>query len=128
MIDKRYLDWISDNFPTPESAHCKCREATEEMVEVFPELVRVRGFAVVWEPYGLPPTKAPHWWCETVEGVVVDPTGHQYPTEILHYEPLDESKGEPTGKCPNCGELCYQGRYTCSEKCEEEFIAYLNEA
>ena len=122
----KYQKWIFENYPTPESARRKCKEATIEMSVVFPELIRVRGLASVEEPYGLPPTRTPHWWLVTEENKIIDPTGHQYPTRILNYEEADESKGAPTGRCPNCGGLCYEEHYLCSNNCEKEYTAYLN--
>ncbi len=121
---QQYHWWIRTNYPTAESARLECEKATNRMVREFPELTRVRGLASVEEPYDLPPTRTPHWWCKTLYGEVVDPTGHQYPTKILEYHEADESRGPPTGKCPNCGGLCYGG-FTCSEKCEKKFAEYL---
>lgn len=125
-MKNNYQEWISINFPTPQSARKMCSEATEKMIDEFPELVRVRGLAHVKEPYGLPPTRTPHWWCKDKHGNIIDPTSHQYPTSILKYEPVDNSKGEPSGKCPNCGNLCYEGSYICSDACEKEYIDYVN--
>jgi len=121
-----YNLWIKENYPTSQLARLNCSEATKKMVKIFSELKRVRGLASVEEPWGLPPTRTPHWWCVTPEGTVIDPTAHQYPTRILDYSEADESKGPPTGKCPNCGDLCYQSEYTCSEKCHQEYLKYLN--
>jgi len=121
-----YNSWIQDNYPDPQSARLQCLEATEKMVSVFPELKRVRGLAAVKEPHDFPPTRTPHWWCVTPEGSIVDPTAHQYPTHIISYSESDESKGPPTGKCPNCGDLCYDGGYLCSDKCDKEYMDYLN--
>jgi len=118
--------WVKSNYPTPESARLQCAEATEKMVSDFPELKRVRGLADVKEPHDLPPTRTPHWWCVTSDGNVVDPTAHQYPTHIIKYSEADEDKGPPTGKCPNCGDLSYGGEYLCSDKCNTEYMAYLN--
>ena len=122
----KYDLWIKSNYPDKKTAHRQCAEATKKMVEDFPELKRVRGLASVKEPYGLPPTRTPHWWCVDRDNNIIDPTAHQYPTYIIKYEEADESQGPPTGKCPNCGGLCYNARYTCSDKCEKEYIAYLN--
>ena len=124
----KYTQWIQDNYPTKESAYLKCEEATLKMVENFPELKRVRGLASVEEPYNLPPTRTPHWWCVSPLGEIIDPTSHQYPTRIISYAEADESKGPPTGKCPNCGDLCYQSNYFCSKKCDKEYMEYLNES
>jgi hypothetical protein len=121
-----YIAWTAKNYPTSDSAYLQCEEATKRMVKAFPELTRVRGLAHVEEPFGLPPTRTPHWWLKTKSGEVVDPTAHQYPTRILKYEESDETQGPPTGKCPNCGGLCYNGDSICSKKCEREYIAYLN--
>jgi hypothetical protein len=121
-----YTMWITENYPTKESARRMCAEATIEMLLVFDELKRVRGLASVEEPWDLPPTRTPHWWCVTPEGTIIDPTAHQYPTKILSYEEADESKGPPTGKCPNCGGLCYTQEYLCSDKCSQEYMTYLN--
>lgn len=121
-----YELWIQDNYPDSDSAYLKCAEATEEMIAAFPELKRVRGLASVAEPYNLPPTRTPHWWCVAPDGTIVDPTKHQYPTSILSYEEVDESRGPPSGKCPNCGGFCYCGAYLCSDKCSEEYMSYLN--
>lgn len=125
-LKKHYRNWIEDNYPTSDSAKRKCAEATQLMVEMFPELIRVRGLVHVEEPFDLPPTKTTHWWCVDPEGFIVDPTAHQYPTWISKYDPVDEDKGEPTGKCPNCGDLCYDHAYLCSDSCEKQYMAYLN--
>ena len=122
----KYQDWINTNYPTPQYARLACAEATLEMQEVFPELTRVRGLASVEELGGWPATKTPHWWMKTESEEIVDPTAHQYPTRILSYEEADESKGPPTGKCPNCGNLCHNNDYLCSKKCDKEYLAYLN--
>lgn len=124
-MQEKYQDWIYLNYPTPQIARRACAEATLQMQEKFPELKRVRGLAVVEEPYDLLPTKTPHWWLKTELEEIIDPTAHQYPTRILSYEEADESKGPPTGKCHNCGGLCYEFNHLCSNKCSKEYIAYL---
>lgn len=121
----KYQDWIERCYPTSDSAKCECEEGTKLMSTCFPELTVVRGQISVEEPYGLPPTKTTHWWCVTPDGKVVDPTGHQYPTKILLYEPVDDTKEEPTGKCMNCGDICYKGNNLCSEECKSEFMGGL---
>jgi hypothetical protein len=122
---ENYFNWINNKYPTPEKARKQCLEATLDMVYDFPELRRLRGHILVEEPFDLPPTKTTHWWCVDPDGNIVDPTAHQYPTRIIDYLPLDESKGEPTGKCPNCGDLCYEEQYLCTSKCEKEYMIYL---
>jgi len=108
-----YNTWISENYPTAEKARNQCSVATNDMVAKFPELKRVRGY------YGI----AEHWWCVTDTGVIVDPTRHQF-IDDCEYEPLDESLPHPTGKCPNCGDYCYNNSYCCSQNCEVAYVAY----
>jgi hypothetical protein len=69
----------------------------------------------------------PHWWAVTEDGQVIDPTADQFPSP-LEYHPADESRGGPTGRCPNCGGLCYEHRYLCSDACDREYAAYLNDS
>ena len=121
-MNKNYQDWINQHYPTSLSTRLKCKVISHRMVTEFPELKVVRGQIEVEEPCGLPPTKTQHWWCISPEGEVIDPTSHQYPTRILTYQPVDESKGEPTGKCMNCGDICYNGSQFCKRKCELEFM------
>jgi len=102
--------WISEHYPTPESANLKCEEATTTMCVAFPELVRIRGSAMVGVDF------RPHWWCETPSGTVIDPTAHQWPGGILFYERL-QSEEEPYGKCLNCGDLLFRSRGDGSFHC-----------
>lgn len=69
-------------------------------------------------------------------------TGAGYVHEIFPYLSADEREllisrtcgpcfdlifnERATGKCPNCGGLCYNGKTLCSDKCEKSYIAYLN--
>jgi hypothetical protein len=114
----KYAEWISATYPTKESAHNQCAEATMLMVDAFPELTRVRGH--VWCSVD---SNRPHWWCVTPDGSVVDPTRHQWDW-LGEYTPWDESKPEPTGICPNCGGYCYDGKYLCCKRCEVSYAAY----
>jgi hypothetical protein len=43
---------------------------------------------------------------------------------VVGYFPRDESEPEPTGKCPNCGDLCYNGQTCCSDACHSAYVAY----
>lgn len=122
---RQYFEWI-ENYLKEENYDvlCKCVEATKKMNSEFPELIKVRGHVFCWE--GGKYEKYPHCWLETQHGHIIDPTRTQYDYLIHHYEAWDESKGEPTGKCPNCGEYCFNNRYLCSEKCDAEYLAYVN--
>ena len=119
--NKKYEEWIMKNYPTPDLAFRKCYEACLKMKQVFPELDIIRGQIEVEEPDGWIPTKTTHWWCK-YKDIIVDPTKHQYPTRILCYKPIDESKGDPTGKCLNCGNLTYNCEHFCCESCEKSCI------
>ncbi len=78
-----------------------CAGMTERMKQEFPELLRVRGY-VVFEH---------HWWCETPEGIIVDPTYTQFAPGVT-YKAYDESQPEPIGQCFECGRLLYtEGPY-----------------
>lgn len=117
-----YAEWIADNFPTYESAYGHCAKATEGMVAVFPELIRVRGHY-----YDLSWGEREHWWCKTADGVIVDPTAHQFPSKGMgHYEELDPNAPVPTGKCMGCGEYVYNSDTFCSSSCETAVIADLH--
>lgn len=100
-----------------------CERNVDAMLEKFPELRKVRGLV-------LPAVEAdkgwPHWWLEAEDGSIVDPT--VAPALILFYEPWDESQKEPIGKCPNCGDYCYEDKWMplCTEKCQKKYMAYLN--
>lgn len=114
-----------------------CGGATAAMVKAFPELRRVPGYVYVTVqeagPFYPPgPQEVPageHWWCETPDGEVVDPTACQFAHlggPLRYVEETDP----PIGKCPNCGDLYgeearkYGG--VCSKECFSEFAAYLN--
>ncbi len=122
---KSYENWIMEHYSTPMEARLQCKEASEEMSKQFPDLKLVRGQIEVEEPYDLPPTKTEHWWCVMPDGKVIDPTAHQYQTRILSYTPTDKSRGEPTGKCMNCGDIAYNNSQFCKKECEQDFIKSL---
>jgi hypothetical protein len=96
------------------------------MKEKFPELRPCRGQVLLsnlWE--------RDHAWLVTPEGHIVDPTESQFKQEyysggakIVMYYPRDESEPEPTGMCPNCGGLCYDGGTCCSDECHRAYAAY----
>lgn len=112
-----YIDWIK----TVVEPTGRCAEVTLEMQAAFPELTRVRGhyYCPFWG-------EREHWWLVDEEGQVVDPTAAQFPSRgVGHYEPWDESRPEPTGMCPECGEYCYEGRTFCCDVHERRYMAYL---
>lgn len=114
----QYMEWIRNY---SGETWRKCSEVTLEMNEEFPELIRTRGHVEIAES----PNPQQHWWLETTDGKVVDPTAGQW-SMILCYHPWEEGAEEPTGKCPNCGEYSYRGRLLCSSRCDKEYAAYIN--
>lgn len=124
--DWRYTRWI-ERFKQENDVQGACLGATHSMNRKFPELAIVRGHVFVYDDIDETTYKYPHWWLITESGEIVDPTESQFPN-IMEYQLWDETANpkEPTGKCPNCGGYCFDNRYLCSEKCDVEYIAYLN--
>ena len=110
----QYETWITEYVKNP---HLTCKETTEQMVAVFPELTRVRGHV-----YLLSGRYVPHWWLTTADGEIVDPTASQF-SGIVMYDPWDESEPEPVGKCMNCGKLFFARQYApfCDSICLEDY-------
>lgn len=113
--ESKYAEWISHNVPVCPRGYCAAM--TEQMVEEFPELRRVRGHYV-----DAGDRRHPHWWCEGPDGEVIDPTAAQFGLPG-HYEPHEGP--EPTGKCINCGGYCYNSSSVCSDTCAREAEDYL---
>lgn len=127
-INDRYAAWI-ETFVAAQPdrfVRGKCDEATAAMVEVFPELRRVAGFAhCTWG-------RDQHWWCVAPDGAIIDPTAAQF-AAVFAYEEIDlddpeAQRGIPTGRCMDCGGDVYVGAVFCSEACERATRAYLNGA
>lgn len=124
-LPKNYQEWIDKN--VPEDPTGKCAEVTEAMQEVFPELNRVRGHYICPLCVFSSTPIFPHWWLVAPDGQVIDPTAAQFPSKGSGvYEPHDESEPEPTGKCHECGNYCYDGNFFCCENCEISYMAYMN--
>jgi hypothetical protein len=122
-----YAEWIKVKLSESKPLG-KCSEWTEEMQAVFPELKRVRGHAFLSSGY-----ERAHWWLTTETGEIIDPTVSQFTdpeglfnAQVAFYDPWTEGEVEPTGKCPNCGGLCYEEKYLCSPACEVAYVAYCN--
>lgn len=104
----------------------RCAAATAAMVESFPELRRVAGFAHWAAPNGRQ-IRDQHWWCVDAAGAIVDPTAAQF-TGPVRYEELDLGDPEtltrvPTGRCMGCGGDVYDSNRHCSDACEAETFA-----
>lgn len=117
-MDSRYEVWITQNV---HEAYGQCEKVTASMLEAFPELTRVRGHyqCPVWG-------ERAHWWLTAPDGSIVDPTVMQFPSRGCgDYEPWDDSKELPTGKCMNCGGYAYRSESSCgSQRCKSELSAY----
>lgn len=111
-IDAKYANWIAEQ---TQPVYRRCEAATQEMVDAFPELRRVRGH------YFDGHHDHPHWWCVAPDGSVIDPTAAQF-SAIGFYEEWD--KPEPTGKCPNCGGYVFDSGTVCSDQCARQYEAY----
>lgn len=99
----------------------QCRERCLIMQDLFPELKMVRGHVLF---RGRPGKPEPHWWLVDTEDNILDPTINA-DIHLTSYEPHDESDPEPTGKCPNCSGYCFNGETCCSERCHNEYVAYV---
>ena len=115
MRDSKYDKWINENISGSVTGRCK--EISQTMQSVFPELILIRGHyhCMIWG-------ERQHWWLTTPNGEIIDPTADQFPTKGGGvYIPWIEGDLEPTGKCLECGEYCYDGNPTCSETCSFYF-------
>jgi len=119
-MDSKYTEWIKQFNTDNPNTKSMCNEATDKMISEFPELNQIRGHVISTLRYD----QVPHWWCTDNDGNVLDPTEKQF-GQIVAYYPHDESLPEPTGKCPNCGEYCYNGKTLCCKDCETEYLAYI---
>jgi hypothetical protein len=111
-----YTEWIAANVPA--NPRGLCRSVTEQMQAAFPELRRVRGFFE-----SALDAKVTHWWLETVDGQVVDPTAAQFQT-TFEATYAAYAGPDPMGQCANCGELIWAdggyGSTFCDDECAGE--------
>ncbi len=111
-----YSEWIK-HVSHPEG---RCKEVTLQMQEVFPELTRVRGHYHCWAQ-----GRREHWWLTDPDGVIIDPTASQFPSNGKgEYLPWDEDAEDPTWRCLDCGEYVYGGNF-CDDQCRCAFMADL---
>jgi hypothetical protein len=99
----------------------RCRELAEAEVAKDPSLRLVRGYyhCPIWR------RKLQHWWAETPDGDVVDPSALQFPSAGAgEYEEFDGIV-----ECAECGkqileETAYiEGRYAfCGYNCFGKFV------
>ena len=123
----KYAEWIRANVSPYLLGTCAA--ATLAMAQQFPELMRVRGhYAEPHPAWG----NRQHWWLTTPEGVIIDPTATQFPSNGQgEYLPWKEGDEEPVGKCAYCSEGIYKSKtkdgVTCDDTCSKPYAAYINE-
>ena len=127
--NKKYQEWIANYLKDHPNPIGECQKATKEMLKAFPELKIVRGHVetVFCGRQG-------HWWLESPDGAIVDPTRRQFQGPI-DYEPWTPDSLVRVGKCMNCGEEIWRKvasldqeyhDYFCSKECEKETIDEMN--
>jgi hypothetical protein len=98
----------------------KCKEISEELCSKDASLRLVRGiyFDYIWGDQQ-------HWWCEKIDGTIVDATKDQFPSKGDGV--YTEFNGVCT--CDNCGSRVLEedaithGRYAlCSDACMLRFV------
>lgn len=116
-----YNDYIDGLNLTEQSVYGQCEYICKKMVAKFPELLLIKGY--YWDSmWG----RREHLWIGAPDGTILDPTAIQFPSKGSgHYEPLTDGDPRPTGKCPHCGEYCYDNE-AVHEDCSDAFLAYLN--
>ncbi len=121
----KYIHWIREYVSRHNgNVRYHCQEASDEMVKAFPELRQVRGYVEYDNGFS-----TAHWWCETTDGIVVDPTASQF-YSVTEYDEYNEEKHGPlpTSKCMDCGSFVYDGGVDgfCDKRCREATLSYLN--
>lgn len=112
-MDDKYKTYIERNYPNAACAKNRCKDASLFMKEEFPELLIAKGYYVC--PIG---GRIEHWWLETDNGEIIDPTYIQFPT-IGNYKKLTGDDC-PIGKCRHCGGPILPTSYTrdyCTINC-----------
>lgn len=126
-MKQEYQDWIDNWLSEHKICAGLCFSATSLMLQSFPELIHVRGYV-----YDINNRKHSHWYLKTIDDEIIDPTAGQFviigDASFLRYEEYFESiDGKlPTGKCIDCGNMIYNDKLFCNDKCEESTIKYLN--
>jgi hypothetical protein len=113
---KKYNEWI-DRKLRIYNPYGQCENWCREMQETFPELKLQRGYYIC--PFW---GKREHWWLIGPDNEIIDPTVSQFPSKGLfgEYENWIEGTKEPTGRCLNCGDYCYDDTIICSPLCKKE--------
>lgn len=102
----------------------KCKELAEAACQADTKLRLVRGYyhCPFWG-------KQAHWWGESQDGTVTDPSSPQFPSKGMgDYEEYDGNV-----ECANCGTAMpeddawrIEGRYCyCSSRCYGQFVGVI---
>jgi hypothetical protein len=117
-MNKKYKIWINNYQKT---IYRKCKEVSNEMRSIFPELRIAKGFIKIAENNKW----YQHQWCVCPNDNIVDPTAKQY--SIIEYKEIKENDLQPVGKCHHCGEYVF-GSFVrqcfCCNDCYEQGIKY----
>lgn len=111
-IKARYVEWINNY---RGEIYRKCKEVTEEMQIVFPELRIAKGMVTILDNG----KDYQHQWLVDTEGNIIDPTKRQW-VAIMEYNEIKSGDDEPVGKCYECGQWVYRGFYNsiyCGSDC-----------
>jgi hypothetical protein len=78
---QKYLDWIEAEYGDKSDAwmSCMCTPISLRMKRQFPELLLMSGDAVTAD------NVYEHTWLQTEDGLIIDPTERQFPTEVEEY-------------------------------------------
>lgn len=127
-----YRQWIEDYVERQNGVLLgKCSAACKEMILIFPELKIVRGH--VYDTYW---GKRSHFWLESRDAKIIDPTRDQFPARSIQYEAWDPSVPVKVGKCMECGTEIFKcvetldekplNESVCSEECQTRLLDYYN--
>lgn len=128
-IPCKQKEWIETN--VLDTADGLCLEWAGLMCQVFPELQLMYGEAVCFNSQYHSRSiagnnryaRAPHFWCQTPRGVIVDPTAGQF-VNLTSY--ANGRPAAPYGFCEVCGAVTYGSGTRCSVYCyaEEEGVKW----
>lgn len=97
-LPRKYREWIRRFVDGP--GDCLCAEYSHLMKKHYPELTIVEGYYLF--------EGDTHAWCETTDGLIVDPTIAQFTTSPDPSGFYDLAyRTEPLRSCPNCGSPIY---------------------
>ena len=90
-----YATWIHHHVPAaPRDIEGQCEYWAHYMAEVFPELSLCWGLVLRTDvpPYESVEDLSGHWWLMRSDGLLVDPTAHQFPWPVC-YLVYDDTRG-----------------------------------